>query len=150
MIRRVTEHHIFASLIIEIISQYGVNPLSFARLLRFAGMKVRFLLHPNQYPKFITPRRVLLIFLLISIGSHERSRKSPIKTQSKLQFDLKTIHTWINTTILNSTHAQDGNEIVLIKETPFRKFNDNPRLPTVVLYSMDTQKLQIGITEKQG
>ena len=51
---------------------------------------------------------------------------------------------------MNSTHAQDGNEIVLIKDTPFGRMAGYPRLPTVVLYSMDSHKLQIGITEKQG
>ena len=70
--------------------------------------------------------------------------------QSKLQFDLKTTHTWINTTILNSTHARDGSQIVLIKNTSFQKFDADPRLPTVVLYSMDTQKLQLGVMEKLG
>ena len=60
------------------------------------------------------------------------------------------MHTWINTTILNLTHAQDGNEIVLIKETPYGRFAEYPRLPSVVLYSMDTHKLQIGVKEKQG
>ena len=62
---------------------------------------------------------------------------------------MQTVHTWINTTILNSTHAQDGNEIVLIRETPFGKqFGTYPSLPTIVLYSMDKEKLQIGIMEK--
>ena len=56
----------------------------------------------------------------------------------------------MNTTILNSTHARDGSEIVVIKDTPFGKFDTDPRLPTVVLYSMDTQKLQLGVMEKQG
>ena len=38
-------------------------------------------------------------FADVFIGSREQSQKSPMKIQSKLQFDLKTIHTWINTTI---------------------------------------------------
>ena len=94
-------------------------------------------------------RRVLLA-LKVSITVMQCYPKSPTETHSKLQFDLKTIHTWINTTILNSTHVQDGNEIVLIKETPYGKIASYPRLPTVVLYSMDTHKLQIGVKEKQG
>jgi len=73
-----------------------------------------------------------------------------LKTPSKLQFHFKTTHTWINTTILNSTHVQDGNEILLIRDTPFGKYYKHPHLPTVVFYSMDTQKLQIGVTEKIG
>jgi len=74
-----------------------------------------------------------------------------LQNQSKLQFDLQTVHTWMNTTILNSTHAQDGNEIVLIRETPFwKEFETYPSLPTIVLYSIDKEKLQISIMEKQG
>ena len=94
-------------------------------------------------------RRVLLA-LKVSITVTQCFRKFPTQTHSKLQFDLKTIHTWINTTILNLTHAQDGNEIVLIKGTPYGRTADYPRLPTVVLYSMDTHKLQIGVMEKRG
>ena len=39
---------------------------------------------------------------------------------------------------------------MLIKDTPFGKFDTDPRLPTVVLYSMDTHKLQLGVMEKLG
>ena len=91
-----------------------------------------------------------LLALKVSITVTQCYRKSPTETHSKLQFDLKTHHTWINTTILNLTHAQDGNEIVLIKETPYGRFAEYPRLPSVVLYSMDTHKLQIGVMETQG
>ena len=65
------------------------------------------------------------------------------ETQSKLQFDLKTIHTWINTTILNITHIQDGKNIKHINDT---LFDGDPILPTVIFYSMDSQKLQLGET----
>ena len=64
---------------------------------------------------------------------------------------MQTVHTWINTTILNSTHAQDGNETVHIRETPYwKEFGTYPSLPTIVLYSIDKEKLQISIMEKQG
>ena len=61
-----------------------------------------------------------------------------------LQFDLQTYYTWINTTIINSTHVQDGNEIVSMKHSPFARLGGVPRLPTVILYSMDAEKVHLG------
>ena len=57
---------------------------------------------------------------------------------------MQTFFTWINTTILNMTHVQDGNEIIPITDSPFSNSADFPRLPTVILYSMDAEKLHLG------
>jgi len=56
---------------------------------------------------------------------------------------MQTFFIWINTTILNMTHVQDGNEIIQIKDSPFNNIADFPRLPTVILYSMDAEKLHL-------
>ena len=61
-----------------------------------------------------------------------------------LQFDLQTYYTWINTTIINSTHVRVGKEILSIKESPFARLGGVPRLPNVILYSMDAQKVHLG------
>ena len=45
---------------------------------------------------------------------------------------MNTFFIWIDTTILNMTHVRDGNEIVPIKETPYNKIGEFPRLPTRV------------------
>ena len=57
---------------------------------------------------------------------------------------MQSFFTWINTSILNMTHVQDGNEIILIKNTPFNNSGVFPRLQTVILYSMDAEKLHLG------
>ena len=61
----------------------------------------------------------------------------PIRNPSKLQYDLNTISTWINVTILNSTHAIDGIEIVPLVETPFSNTADEPMLPDSIVSSIE-------------
>ena len=71
-------------------------------------------------------------------------RQRWLETRFKLNYDMQTFTSWIDVRILNLTHAFDGNEIVLIKTTPFNYSAEYPRLPTAILYSMATQKLKLG------